>query len=158
MFKKVNIKPQGPIYSLRVPITAPMMGVQMSVGDIARCLHARALVTEVLPNGMEVRLNLSNYDKDNTVGLAKEEVKEVKVEIMDKVDAEAPVQQVEVPKTSKTKVEEGAEIVDAATTETAVVSRVEEEPVKEEPVKTMKRDPKYFQEIEKQYKKIKNNK
>jgi len=84
MYKIVNIKPSGPVYSLRVPIISPVMGVQMSVGDILRCIHSRAAVTEILPNGEKIALNLSNYDKDNSKEVVPVEVKELEITVLDK--------------------------------------------------------------------------
>jgi hypothetical protein len=84
MFKKVNIYPQGPIFSLVPPITGPALGVKMCVGDIQLCLNARALVDEVLSNGDKIRLNLSNYNKDNSIVVIKEEPV-VNIQIQDKL-------------------------------------------------------------------------
>lgn len=66
MKKKVNITPAFPIYTIVPPIVGSVKKMEMSTGDIARCIYRRAIVDEVLDDGSLVRLDLSNYDKDNS--------------------------------------------------------------------------------------------
>lgn len=123
MRKRVNVEPTlGPIYTLRVPITGKIVNHEMSVGDILNCIYARAKVDEVLPSGELVRLNLTNYNKDNTI---KKEVKdeqttvtEIKVPVEESITPE-PIKPLEDSK-EEIKVEEKKEEV------------IEGEPTKEE--------------------------
>ncbi len=71
MKKKVNVKIGRHCYgvlSINPPIYRTAMGIELTESDIQRCLWAKAVVEEVLPNGTIVPLNLSNYDKDNGAG------------------------------------------------------------------------------------------
>lgn len=71
MKKKVNVKIGRHCYgvlSITPPIYRTAMGIELTESDIQRCLWAKAVVEEVLPNGTIVPLNLSNYDKDNGAG------------------------------------------------------------------------------------------
>jgi len=179
MYKIVNIKPSGPVYSLRVPIISPVMGVQMSVGDILRCIHSRAAVTEILPNGEKIALNLSNYDKDNSKEVVPVEVKELEITVLDKepvqikkedpikhkIKKEVPVESIEDLKAKiQDKVQEipkkeiVPEIIEDLKVETKepeqiVVTTVEN--TSKEDVKSIDSDPAYFKEVEKQKEKIK---
>lgn len=65
MIKKVNVYPVYPILSIRNPIVHTTLNVELSVGDIERCIYGRAKVEEILPNGKIVVLNLKNYNKCN---------------------------------------------------------------------------------------------
>ena len=65
MIKKVNIYPVYPILSIKNPIVHTTLNVELSVGDIERCICARAKVEEILPNGKIIVLNLKNYNKCN---------------------------------------------------------------------------------------------
>lgn len=75
--KLVNIYPTRPI-ALKPLITTNCLSAKMSIGDIRYCLLSMAKVDEILPDKSVVRLNLNNYDKDNTVKPEKKEVKEEK--------------------------------------------------------------------------------
>lgn len=81
MKKRVNVEPVGPIYTLRVPITGKIINHEMSTGDILNCIYARAKVDEILPSGKLVRLNLSNYNKDNSILEEKVELPKVTEEV-----------------------------------------------------------------------------
>lgn len=143
MYKLVDIQPQGPIYSLKVPITTPVIGVKMSDGDILRCIHTRAIVTEILSSGKRIKLDLTNYNKDNSY--------------LDEIDE----QHVE----AKSVKLEQKEIIDPKQTQTdknqqSIKNITKPEPkqpekiTKKQEVKTSEEDPKYFKEIEKQKNKI----
>ena len=64
--KKVNIFPRHAITAVNPPIRTPMEGVTKSVKDIRFCILADAKVEEVLPGGVKVLLNLTNYNIDNS--------------------------------------------------------------------------------------------
>lgn len=64
--KKVNIFPRHAITNVNPPIRTPMEGVTKSVKDIRFCILADAKVEEVLPGGVKVLLNLTNYNIDNS--------------------------------------------------------------------------------------------
>ncbi len=63
--KKVNIYPQRPIVTLNPPIRSSVRRVYKSAEEIRKCLIARGIVEEVMEDGSTVRLDFSNYDKDN---------------------------------------------------------------------------------------------
>lgn len=66
MNKKVNIYPKTPVLSINPPIRSAVRKVTKSTEEIRECIIARAIVEEILPDGSTVRLNFSNYDKNNT--------------------------------------------------------------------------------------------
>lgn len=66
MKKNVDVYCMIPIMSLKEPITSNAFNIQLSVGDILQCICGKGLVDEILDDGTKVRLNLSNYDKDNS--------------------------------------------------------------------------------------------
>lgn len=65
MIKKVNVYPVYPILTIKNPIYHTTLNIDLSVGDIERCIFSRAKVEEVLPNGKLLVLNLKNYNKCN---------------------------------------------------------------------------------------------
>lgn len=67
MFKRVNVFPTVPVYSIKNPIIGTTFNVELSVGDILCCIYARAKVEEILPNGNTINLNLKNYNKVNFI-------------------------------------------------------------------------------------------
>lgn len=83
MKKRVNVKIGRSCYgvlSVTPPIYRTAMGIELTESDIQRCLWAKAVVEEVLPDGTIVPLNLSNFNKDN--GGKKQEIKkEVKPQV-----------------------------------------------------------------------------
>ena len=184
MFKKVNIKPQSPIFTLKVPITAPVMGITMSTGDIAMCIHARALVSEILPNGKIVKLNLSNFDKDNSIVIDKEELvelpgiedviegvkvdaepviiakEEVKVKVAEnaiKSVTEGVKEDAEPVVIAKEEVKENTDSVKEVINQEKVEIEIKEDAISDD-VKSIDGDPKYFKEVERQKNKVKKNK
>lgn len=96
MKKKVDITPTLPIFQLRVPVVGPVMNYEMAIGDIGVCIYARALVDEILEDGTKVRLNLQNYDKDNS-HLAKSNIEK----IVDSVKGVENIEEVIVDKNTK---------------------------------------------------------
>lgn len=66
LIKKVNVYPTRPVTGLIVPLTSPAIRVNMTTDEIYKCLTCDALVQELLPDGSIVKLNLTNYNKDNT--------------------------------------------------------------------------------------------
>jgi hypothetical protein len=134
MIKKVNIHPVRPIYGLRVPITGVVFGTSMSVGDILVCIHARARVNEILPDGKLLPLNLSNYNKVNHIDT--EVKKETPVEVAVSVtggstNTDTVIQTVKVPEaasvvaTTEAVEEEKKEIIEGSTS-TSIEEKVEE--------------------------------
>ena len=73
MVKKVNVYPTNPIVTLNIPLRTRVMGINMDAEDIRKCIIAQAIVEEVLPTGDVVKLDFSNYNKDNSI--VKEEIK-----------------------------------------------------------------------------------
>lgn len=65
MIKKVNVYPVYPVLTIRNPILHTTLNIELGVGDIERCIYARAKVEEILPNGKILVLNLKNYNKCN---------------------------------------------------------------------------------------------
>lgn len=130
--KKVNIIPTVAITRLNPPIRTTVRRVTKSVSEIRTCLMNRAIVEEILPDNSTLRLDLTNYDKNNRPSekdkvIAKiEEIQQSKVEEQPVVVEESqpvveePVKEEEVVKT------EDIEVVPVT---------VEEQPVTEE-VKT----------------------
>jgi hypothetical protein len=64
--KVVNIYPSMPITTVNPPIRSVVKNVTKSISEIRSCLMARATVEEVLADGKVIRLNIGNYDTDNT--------------------------------------------------------------------------------------------
>ena len=147
MRKRVNVEPTiGPIYTLSVPITGKILNHEMSVGDILNCIYARARVDEILPSGKLVRLNLTNYDKDNTIKDALGELKDEngnKVELPTvsvKDSTPKPIKPLEEPKEEVVKEEPKEEIVEPK--EELVKEEPKEEVIKEEPKEEIVEEPK----------------
>ena len=65
MKKRVNVKINGPIYTVRPIIQRSLMNVEMTEGDIRNCICSNAMVEEILEDGSRVPLGLHNYNKDN---------------------------------------------------------------------------------------------
>lgn len=65
MKKRVNIKINGPIYTVKPIIQRSLMNVEMTEGDIRNCICSNAMVEEILEDGSRVPLGLHNYNKDN---------------------------------------------------------------------------------------------
>ena len=129
MIKKVNIRASVPIKDFRPPIYGTCNGIEMTTGDILKCLCKRAIVDEVLPDGSTIRLDLKNYYTDNTHKTTTEVPAADKVQVVEtsvpvEVHDEAPVVELEPVvecETATTDVIEAADAVNAV-----------EEPVTEE--------------------------
>lgn len=63
--KIVNIYPSMPIIKVNPPIRSMVIGVTKSIDEIRTCLISRAIVEEITNSGKVVRLDFSNYNKDN---------------------------------------------------------------------------------------------
>lgn len=64
--KKVNIYPRRPLMFGKFEIRREAKGITMTVGNIYNSLLAGAKIEEVFDDGTIVKLNTSNYKKDNT--------------------------------------------------------------------------------------------
>ena len=89
--KVVNIYPNKAITSINPPIRSKVMKVTMPITNIRKCIIERAIVDEVLPDGRTVRLDFTNYDKDNSVKTVEDAVKEAESKIEDEVTDEITV-------------------------------------------------------------------
>ena len=67
MNKLVNIYPSMPITSLRIPLRTRVTNITMDCESIRKCIIANAIVEEVLEDNSVIRLNLSNYNKNNNL-------------------------------------------------------------------------------------------
>ena len=65
MNKLVNIYPSMPITSLKIPLRTRVTNIRMDYESIRKCIIANAIVEEVLDDNSVIRLNLSNYNKNN---------------------------------------------------------------------------------------------
>lgn len=92
MVKKVNIRASVPIKDFKPPIYGTCNGIEMSTGDILKCLCKHAIVEEVLPDGSTVRLDMKNYYTDNAPKTVKvpaaSEVQVVETSVPDEVHNE----------------------------------------------------------------------
>lgn len=64
--KLVNIYAPIAIRVVKPPVSGKVDNVTMSLGDIKKCLYARATVYEVLADGTTIKLNLKNYRDDHS--------------------------------------------------------------------------------------------
>lgn len=100
MNKLVNIFPSTPILSVNPPIRVITRSVLKPVEDIRKCIVARAIVEEILPDGSTIRLGFSNYNTDNTPKVNKEE--KITKEVKENTTEGGPVEPtVEEPKEEK---------------------------------------------------------
>lgn len=99
MIKKVNIKASVPIKDFRPPIYGTCNGIEMTTGEILKCLCKRAIVDEVLADGSTIRLDLKNYYTDNTPKTievpAADKVQVVETSVPVDVHDETPVTELE---------------------------------------------------------------
>ena len=104
MNKIVNVRATVPVRTINPPIYGNVSKVEMSTGDILKCLCFRATVDEVLPDGSTVRLTMKNYAVDYassvkaTVDPDKEDDnnEQPKVEVSDDPSSENKNQMVEM--------------------------------------------------------------
>src|SRR5574344_2105141 len=103
-YKKVNIQPIMPIFTVYPAITQKQEGIILPIGKIERCIIARAKVEEVLPNGETILLNLGNYKNDFSITeqkkeetiVVKEEIvvnEEVKSEVIPEIERDNKVEE-----------------------------------------------------------------
>ncbi|MCM1236083.1 MAG: hypothetical protein NC489_38855 [Ruminococcus flavefaciens] len=126
MSKRVNIRTTVAVRTTNPPICGTKKNTIMSTSDILKCLCRRAVVEEILPNGSTIRLNMSNYNRDNGAGL----------DAYHPVKVEEPVQAPAVNNPEPVKAPEiKEEEVNANVTSMADLFQPEptEEPVVEEP-------------------------
>ena len=130
MIKKVNIRASVPIKDFRPPIYGTCNGIEMTTGEILKCLCKRAIVDEVLPDGSTIRLDLKNYYTDNTPKTTTEVPAADKVQVVETsvpvdVHDEAPVVELEPVVECETATTDAIEAADA-------VVEVETTPVEED--------------------------
>lgn len=105
MDKKVNIYPRKPITNVVPPIRCVCYDVTKPIGIIETCLLNGATVEEILPSGEIIELNLSNYDKDNSIPVVeKEDIDIVNVSSLEinTMPTEEIVEQTAIENTSET--------------------------------------------------------
>lgn len=105
MDKKVNIYPRKPITNVVPPIRCVCYNVTKPIGIIETCLLNGATVEEILPSGEIIELNLSNYDKDNSIPVVeKEDIDIVNVSSLEinTMPAEEIAEQTAIENTSET--------------------------------------------------------
>lgn len=141
MSKIVNIDVRNPIRSLRTPLSVgKYYNVEMSVPDIFSCICARAYVDEVLSDGSLLRLDLTNYFKDNNpIAAPKAEVKPEPVKAEPKVEPKKEEPKKEEPKAEERVEEAAAPVVEEKTEE--VKEEKKEAPVTEDRSKKQTRRP-----------------
>lgn len=66
MKKQVNVFASVPVVTIENPFSGYIRNVTMDSDDIRKCLFAKAKVEEILPSGKTVKLDFTNYDKENT--------------------------------------------------------------------------------------------
>lgn len=125
MTKKVNIYPSTPIVNVQPVIRSIVKNATKDLDTIRKCIISRAKVEEVLPNGELVRLDLNNYDKDNTFANAKETtpVDEKKVK---EPATETPAEKVVEPEKEATPAVEEENAVETTVEEPVVEEKKEE--------------------------------
>ena len=133
MIKKVNIRASVPIKDFRPPIYGTCNGIEMTTGEILKCLCKRAIVDEVLPDGSTIRLDLKNYYTDNTPKTTTEVPAADKVQVVETsvpvdVHDEAPVVELEPVVECETATIDAIEAADAVD----AVVEVETAPVEED--------------------------
>lgn len=105
MDKKVNIYPRKPITNVVPPIRCVCYNVTKPIGIIETCLLNGATVEEILPSGEIIELNLSNYDKDNSIPVVeKEDIDIVNVSSLEinTMPTEEIAEQIAIENTSET--------------------------------------------------------
>ena len=132
--KLVNIYPSIPILEVNPPIRSIVKSTYKTIEQIRVCIIARATVEEILPNGKTIRLNFTNYDKDNSGEAAVDPVDAVKQKVSISgipAPVDEPVDEAEEAPVEES-VEESSEPVDEAEEAPVEESVVEEEKVIEE--------------------------
>ena len=70
MQKRVNIVANTPVTDLKIPIRGSIRNIMMDVEDIRLCLFRKAKVEEIISDDVTVKLDFTNYDRDNGADLA----------------------------------------------------------------------------------------
>lgn len=92
--KRVNVTTVVAVRNTNPPICGTLKNVEMSIGDILKCLCKRALVEEILPDGSIVKLNLNNYYMDHTPMVAASAPVSVEPEQdIERIEVEAKVEE-----------------------------------------------------------------
>jgi hypothetical protein len=137
MMKKVNVKANTPVHGVDItPLIGKFSNRQMTEDQIYRCLVGGATVDEILPNGDIVRLNFTNYNKDNGGKIVvdptklgfKPQLEKAVEEAVKQAKGEIKNEAVEVKSTE----ELVKESINEAKEETKVEETTTEVPVKEE--------------------------
>ena len=134
MTKRVNIKANVPVRNINPPIYGTCKNMAMTTGDILKCLCARAIVDEILPDGSTIRLSMKNYQADNVAEFNKKNTvaEEAKIDtVFDTDEAENVVETTNADKDNESDentdadsvevdpaIEEGAEVESDSPTDT----------------------------------------
>lgn len=115
MTKKVNIYTRMPITVLKFPISGNVLGITLEVEDICKCICSKAKVDEILEDGSIVRLDLANYNKDNSKKKvvpkpAPKVVEEKKIEVKPIDEVEPVVEKEPEPEKVKEEIKEAVAI------------------------------------------------
>lgn len=136
MTKKVNIYPSTPITNVQPIIRSTIKNATKDTETIRKCIISRAKVEEILATGEIVKLDLSNYDKDNTLSKGKEVVNNKSVVKEEPISDKTPTENVGDDKAEETKVIEDAittdEVVNEDKTEDVAVEVEDKENESEE--------------------------
>lgn len=127
--KRVNVTTVVAVRTTNPPICGTLKNIEMTTGDILKCLCKRAFVEEILSDGSTVRLNMKNYYTDNEPVVAAAAPISVKPEPeVKKIDVEAETEKGGDTHESVEEIESAiiAEPDAPATTEDTVVESVEE--------------------------------
>lgn len=132
--KRCIIRAVFPITCFEVPIVGHTE-LNLTPEEIYKCLCAKAEIIEILPDGNKVHLNFTNYDKDNTVVIAKPVVKEqevVTVKLEDFVEVKEKIKPIIVEEKvdEPTEEESSEEVVEEEETDIEEELNVEASPVK----------------------------
>ena len=118
MQKRVNVIANIPVLDLRIPIRGSVRNIMMDVEDIRTCLFRKAKVEEIIAEDVVVKLDFTNYDKDNSGATPVAEptpvieepapapVAEEKVEEVVEETAEEPKEEVAEPESEENAEEE----------------------------------------------------
>lgn len=135
MTKRVNVTTTIPVRTITPPLSGTYRDIIMSTGDILKCISRRAIVDEILPNGMTIRLTIGNYYKDNGAGLdAAEHAASTKVDDEEKVEDPKNEEETITPAEDEQAPEAPVEPEVVADNETATPAEDEAEGDEEAPV------------------------
>jgi hypothetical protein len=112
--KKVNVKTNAPITGLRYPVAGVANGITLTINEILICIRSKAKVEEVIGN-RTIPLDFTNYNKDNSIVIAKPE--ELKAVIMDVKQVDGKLVIESQPEQVEVKLEQTVEIKSEQTAE-----------------------------------------